>query len=69
MDWAAYSKSASLMMEDTATDQKFFVEFDNSNDRLKLVLAEDDVGVVLSGNKPGVSVSDGRHVIGRLPRR
>ena len=71
MDWAAYSKSASLMMEDTATDQKFFVEFDNSNDRLKLVLVEDDVGVVLSGNKnkPGVSVSDGRHVIGRLPRR
>ena len=71
MNLACYSESAIMKLKDTATDKNFFVEFGTTENTPRLVLAEDDTGIVIRGSKknPGITVSDGKSVIGRLPQR
>ena len=71
MNLACHSESAIMQLKDTATDQNFFVEFDTTENTPRLVLYEDNAGIVIRGNKqnPGITVSDGKYVLGRLPRR
>ena len=68
MDLSCHSESASIQLKDTATDQIFFVEFDTTENTPRLVLAEDDTGIVIRSSKknPGITVSDGKSVIGRF---
>ena len=71
MDLSCYSDGAFMGLKDTATDQIFFVEFDTTENTPRLVLAEDDTGIVIRSSKknPGITIADGKSVIGRLPQR
>ena len=71
MDLSCHSEGASLKMEDIMTAQKFSVEFDPEQEAGTLVLAKDDTGITMRGDKQeqGITVSDGRYILGRLPQR
>ena len=71
LDLSCYADSAIMQMEDIMTAQKFAVEFDPKQESAELVLAKDDTGITMRGDKQeqGITVSDGRYILGRLPQR